>query len=315
MSLVLLMNGVLVLGLAVAVTIGVALRPTRTVGPITPSDAWVAASRHAGRVSASAWAALVTAPLLVAVLVVPALAGLTTGLVTGLLPAAGGAAFLAVHALGELTWPRPTGAVRRAALVPRRIRDVAPRRLSALVLGWSVALLALLATCAAVATDDGRGLSWRHGADVTSTSGPFPGWFYGRWLIPAVLLVLLGCVAVLRQVAGRPAVSDTSTEDDAALRRLSARRVLAGVQLVLGGTLAGCLGTASQALRGTQGGAVDGVALGDPVVVALALVGSLLSVAVAVTSVVVAARSSAQPRAVASAQRPFVGTAAQARTS
>ena len=55
-------------------------------------------------------------PVLVAVTVVPDLRGLTAGLSMGLLPAAGGAAFLAVHAVGERTWPRPTGAVRRAPL-------------------------------------------------------------------------------------------------------------------------------------------------------------------------------------------------------
>lgn len=299
------MSGLVLLVLvAVAAVIGLTLRPIRTVGPVSPSDAWLAAARHAGRVGASAWTALVVAPTLVAVAVVPELSGLTVGLSMGLLPAAGGAAFLAVHAVGELTWPRPTGAVRRAALARRGLREVTPTGLGVLVLGWSVALLALLAVCSAVATDDGRALPWRHGPDVTSASGPFPGWFYGRWLGLAVVVLLVGCAAVLLLVARRPAVSDTSAGDDTALRRLSARRVLGGVQLVLGWTLAGCLGVASRALRGTQGGTVDGVALGDPTIVAVADAGVVVAIVVALTSAVVAGRSAARPRGAGSPRRP-----------
>lgn len=306
---------ILIVFVAVAVTIGVALRPTRTVGPVSPSEAWLAAARHAGRVGASAWTALVVAPTLVLLAVVPGLSGLTVGLSMGLLPAAGGAAFLAVHAVGELTWPRPTGAVRRAALARRGLREITPAGLGVLVLGWSVALLALLVLCAAVATDDGRALPWRHGPDVTSAAGPFPGWFYGRWIVLAVAVLLVGCVAVLLLVARRPAVSDTSADDDVALRRLSARRVLGGVQLVLAWTLAGCLGVASRALRGTQGGSVDGVALGDPTVVAVADAGLVVAVVVALIAAVVAGRSAARPRAVEATRQPAIDVAAAERAS
>ena len=306
---------VLFVFLAVAVSIGLALRPTRTVGPVSPSAAWLAAARHAGRVVASAWTALVVAPALVLVAVVPELSGLTVGLSMGLLPAAGGAAFLAVHAVGELTWPRPTGAVRRAALARRGLRETTPVGLGALVLGWSVALLALLALGAAVATDAGRALPWRHGPDVTSAAGPFPGWFYGRWLVLALAVLLVGCVAVLLLVARRPAVSDTSADDDTALRRLSARRVLGGVQLVLAWTLAGCLGVASRALRGTQGGAVDGVDLGDPTVVAVADAGLVVAVVVALTAVVVAGRSAARPVGTAPARQPLAAASTESHAA
>ncbi|WP_421743527.1 hypothetical protein [Cellulomonas sp.] len=303
-----------VLFVLVVLAIGAALRPTRTVGPVSASDAWLAAVRHAGRVSASAWTGLVAAPLLVGVAVVPGLPGLTTGLVMGLLPAAGGAAFLAVHAIGELTWPRPTGAVRRAALSRRGLRDIAPTGLAALVLTWSGALLVLLTVCAVVATDDGRALPWRHGPDITSAAGPFPGWFYGRWILLAVAVLLIGCVAVLRLVARRPAVSDASADDDTALRRLSARRVLGGAQLVLGWTLSGCLGIASQALRSAQSGSVDGVPFGNPLAEAAALAGMLLALVVAVASAVVAGRSAVRARSTTE-PRTAVEAAAQVRAS
>src|SRR3954447_22629826 len=103
------MSGLLLLGVvALVAVVGAILRPARTSGPVSPSQAWVAAAGHAGRVSGSAWTLLVAVPLLVSVAVVPTLRGLTTGVAVGLLPTVGGVAFLAVHAVGELTWPRPT---------------------------------------------------------------------------------------------------------------------------------------------------------------------------------------------------------------
>src|SRR3954468_18819418 len=45
-------------------------------------------------------------------------------------PLAFAAAHGAVLPVGELTWPRPTGTVRRARLVRRRLADVVPRRLA-----------------------------------------------------------------------------------------------------------------------------------------------------------------------------------------
>ena len=42
------------------------LRPVRTLGPATPSQAWIAAERHARRVTAAAWTALIPLPVLLA---------------------------------------------------------------------------------------------------------------------------------------------------------------------------------------------------------------------------------------------------------
>src|SRR4051812_9078100 len=45
-----------------------------------------------------------------------------------------------VLAIGELTWPRPTGSVRRARLVRRRLADVVPRRMVRLALAATAVL-------------------------------------------------------------------------------------------------------------------------------------------------------------------------------
>ena len=154
--------------------LGWSLRPVRTVGPATPSQAWITAERHARRVTVAAWTALVPLPVLLAVGMSGTLSGPSRGVLVAALPAVAGIAFLAVHAGGELTWPRPAGAVRRAALVRRRIRDVAPPRpvlvdrqrgSSRSACCWSVAL---------AAGTDGRSLSYGCADGMVSTVEPVP---------------------------------------------------------------------------------------------------------------------------------------------
>lgn len=210
-----------------------------------PSEAARAAESHAAGVQAIAW----VVGLLVAVTIAMTAATLaraiglpplSVGVVIALLPAAAGLSFLAVHAVGERTWPRPEGPARRASLVPRRLADVAPRGLRVLTWGWATLLTVALVVGGATAGPDGR--SFVHGtADQWWQTSPYPGWFYGAWMLPAGILVLAAAEAVLRLVAGRPAIVDAAPEYDAASRRLSAHRVLRGTQLALASSLAGVL--------------------------------------------------------------------------
>lgn len=251
----------------VAALVLVVLRGTRR-RPETLSRAAVAARRHAATVHVVAWvAALASLPLL-AVGSVPgayALARayaraagesgfLAGGVLVGLAPAGVGLTFLLVHAVGELTWPRPRGTVRRATLRPRRVRDVAPPVLRRVAWGWAAVLAVTLAVCGAVAEPDGRSVG-RMFPGGASVHGPFPGWFYGVPLLLAALLVLAGQEGVLRLVTRRAAVADAAEEWDLGLRRLSAHRVLRGTQLVLGVTTGAVLVVAGMAVRG----------VGDPV--------------------------------------------------
>lgn len=211
-----------------------------------PSEAAEAARRHGSIVNLTAWAAwfLLPAPVLgiVAVGVFRASAGTGpyAGVVTALYPATTGLLFLAVHAIGERTWPRPAGPVRRAALTRRRVADVAPRHLRVVTWAWVGQLAVALVVGGATAASDGRSFVVTNG-DSWSANSPYPGWYYGVWLLPAALVVLGGTEAVLRLVAARPAIVDADPTYDAGSRRLSAHRVLRGSQLVLGLTLAGVL--------------------------------------------------------------------------
>jgi small-conductance mechanosensitive channel len=304
------MSGMLPLLLVLLLVGGVvvALRPVRTPARVTASEAWLAAERHARRVTLGAWAMLLLVPWLLAEgLDLPAPMG--TDLAVG--PAVGGIAFLVVHLGGELTWPRPDGPVRRAPLARRGVRDVAPRALSRLTATWAALLTVLLVVCGATAGADGRSLTVWHGDRMSSTSGPFPGWYYGRLVLPAAAVVVALCLVVLALVARRAAVADTTPDDDLALRRTSARRVLAGVQLVLAWTLSGCLFFAASSVHSADPWWGTGTATASSVV---SVSGLLLAVAIAVASVVVAVQATRTlPRTVADAlpgHRPLARPAA-----
>ncbi len=309
------MSGALPLLLVLVLLLGVAvvLRPVRTVGPVSRSQAFDAAERHARRVTVVAWALLVPVPVLVTKVVTPLLHGTATGAYLGAVPAVAGGTFVLAHLAGELTWPRPDGPVRRAPLVHRSARDVLPRALTVVTATWSLLLGALLVTAALTGGADGRSLTAAHADGTTSTASPFPGWYYGRVIATATAVVLLLCVAVLALVVRRAAVADTDPSDDRALRRTSARRVLAGVQLVVAWTLAGCVFFATITVRNAQPRWTQ--ALGPDASSVLLGVGTIGALTVAVTAVVVAVvgsratAGSAERRsgpAVAAAARPGV---------
>lgn len=257
MSVVLL--GMLVLGVA-AVAVVVALGAVLLSRPGTPppSQTAAAARRHAAVVSGVAWGLSLLTLVAGGPVATAATSGLTEGVALGLVPAVAGVVLAAVHAVGELTWPRPTGTVRRAGLVRRTVADVAPRRLHLLLRGWAATLVVVLLVCGLVADDRQVTRTLENGA---TSAGPFPGWFYGVPLLVATLVVLGATEGVLHLVARRPAVVDARPAWDLSLRRLSAHRVLRGGQLVLGLTTAGVLAVAGSAVHNVgTGTVVDGVA-------------------------------------------------------
>lgn len=241
---------VLLIALAVAVLAAVATpRRGATVGSPAPaasaplgSPAALRARRHMNVATGWAWTGFAAAAALAVLLVTHVHLLITTLIVVALTPAAVGTVFLLVHLLGELTWPRPDGSVRRAALHPRSARQV----IGASLVTWTGALALVLVGVLLVGglTADRPGLSvTRMSADglTTASSGAYPGWPLAGPLLVATAVVVVLTVLVLRLVVARAAVADTHELDDLALRRTSAARVLAGSQLVLGLTAAGVL--------------------------------------------------------------------------
>lgn len=196
------------------------------------------------------------------------------GVLAGLAPAAGALVHLAVHAVGERSWPRPVGDVRTAALRRRTVAEIAGRRAWPLLATAGLLLLTLVLT-GATATETGRAVpslispAAAAAGVVGGTSGPYPGWPYGLPVLAGAGLVLLATAAVVRLVARRPAVAGTRDADDAALRVTSAARVLAGSQVFLGGTLAAVLLVAGQALGNSDWLLPAWAAVGTAVVVAV----------------------------------------------
>jgi len=272
----------LLLVVALAVAGGVAV--VRRI-PRSRQTAVVTARRHAAGTSAAALAAAALAGLFMAITGWDALPGLGQhGRGVLLAPVAAGIAHTAVLLLGELTWPRPQGEVRRARLVRRGPLDAGPRwlvRLTALTLG---SLVVLLTVCLLTSDHTGRRVSV-HWAFGSAASGPYPGYYYA---VPVLvgLAALVGLTALaLRAVADRPAVATEDERAEAALRRASAHRVLRGATaagLVLLAGLLLAVGASLRSLPHVIGAPATAVltALG-PVAVVLGIGIGLLAVVVA----------------------------------
>lgn len=257
-----LIAGLPLLALLAAVVV-VVVAVTRRPLP-APSEAADAARRHALGVNIAAWVVLTVLPLFVfpvalSLFQATAGGGLYAGVVAGLWPATAGLLFLGVHAIGERTWPRPTGVVRRAHLSPRDAQR-GPRWLRRLTWTWAGLLLITLVAAGATSSN-GHAVSVAYATNAVVTASPYPGWYYGIPLLAAAALVLVATEGVLRLIARRPAVVDADPAYDAASRRLSAHRALRGTQLVLALTDAGVLGVMSAALSSVDRGAF-GVGLG-----------------------------------------------------
>lgn len=177
-------------------------------------------------------------------------------LVTGVFVACcflvGGIGHTLVLALGELTWPRPEGTVRRVRLRRREIGDVVPRvLLVATRATWGVTA-GLLATGLVVADVSGRALTVVSTADGTRTivtASPFPGAFYGVPMLVCLGLLAITAEATLRLVVARPSVVDADETTDMVLRRASSHRVLRGALAATLLTIGPSVGVAANAGR------------------------------------------------------------------
>lgn len=164
------------------------------------------------------------------------------GAVQALTPFAVAAVFAMVRSAGELTWPRPRGAVRAAPLARRTPWSVGGSRLR-WVLGTAAALTLVLVAAGFTANETGRQFS---SAPVnlpegvlSSSSGPYPGWTYGVPMLLGLAATLAVTWVALSVITRRAPLHGLPAVHDAAVRRTSAGRLLAVVQLCLGGALGG----------------------------------------------------------------------------
>ena len=248
---------------------------------------------HAGRTSVAAAIAAVVVGLLAAVASPLGIDPGAIGVRGIVIICAAACAHLFARLVGELTWPRPEGEVRRARLERRGLLDAAPRWL---VRTTTVALAATTLTIAAgamMADPDGRSYSYQVDEFTTrwrmTVADPFPGLVYGIPAAVGLLTVVLLALVALRVIADRPATStaDDSVEDG--LLRASAHRVLRTTAVTCLVVTGGLLWTGGQAMTSAVADAGDTPVLG---VVVMVLGGAVLSAA----AVVLCVPADARPR-------------------
>lgn len=274
------------LTLAFVVTaVAVLVHSSRTRPANVPSEVRAAALRHGIITPLAATALAVPAMIAVSAYSPGSLAGwgAVPGLGLTLAPAIGGLIWVGVHAVGERTWPRPSGAVRTASLRPRnrgRLLKTKPIALATLLAVHAVTLPVYTAT----ASGDGRQVqsvtTTADGTFLTNLTGPYPGPPYVVALsIAIVLLLVSGALVIGRTVGHRPAVPGLNDQDDELLRTMSVQRITGGVQLALGATALGVNGFAANALHGAGYAVASGAALAAAFTGVVAMVLAAASIA------------------------------------
>lgn len=146
---------------------------------------------------------------------------------------------LAVHALGQVSYPGPRRMRREAMLSVRRIKDFLPRRLAlttAAIFVSAAAAIARVATLpgfAAVApttVSDGQYNYYNGGGD-----GRIPGPEAAAWLGGALLVLAAGTWLVLWLIARRRQLESLDPADNALLRTIAMNRLLRTVSTVTAG--------------------------------------------------------------------------------
>lgn len=203
--------------------------------PFGTRDATVAdAERHARRISAVALVVGALAALAAGFAgQLPWLTGDSMGGRTGAavvsMPLAFGIAHTGVLLVGELSWPKPGGNVRRARLVRRGLLDSVPRWLLRLSEGALAAGVLIVVVGALVAYPDGRSITVSTGRGrVQGAAAPFAGSDYGVPVAAGLAFLAALTVVALWVVSERPALGTADEQAEAVLRRASAHRVLRG---------------------------------------------------------------------------------------
>ncbi|SEI46340.1 hypothetical protein SAMN04487917_101429 [Arthrobacter sp. yr096] len=157
-------------------------------------------------------------------------------------------ACLAVHALGQLSYPAPKAPRRYAELAVRRIRDFLPRKLAwttATIFAFAALVIAWIATLPAhtpvLPTPPGQAPPLDNGYMGQGQEGRIHGWELAAWLGGALLVLALGTWLVLLLIARRRRLETLDGADNSVLRSIAANRLLRTVATIAAG-LAGIAG-------------------------------------------------------------------------
>jgi len=146
---------------------------------------------------------------------------------------------LGVHALGQLSYPRPRGLRRKASLHVRRIRDYLPRPLAWTTLAIFTAAAVFIAWTATLPAFAAMPYGTvREGADGYRTvggDGRIPGVELAAWLGGALAVLAAGALLVLLLIARRRQLEQLTEHDNSLLRTIAMNRLLRTVATVASG--------------------------------------------------------------------------------
>lgn len=146
---------------------------------------------------------------------------------------------LGVHAVGQLSYPRPRRLRRKATLQVRRVRDFLPRPLAWTTVGifaGATAFIAWAGTLPAYAPRT-RGTAWDSPAGYRPIGGDgrIAGIELAGWLGTALAVLATGTWLVLLLISRRRQIESLSAHDNSVLRTIAMNRLLRTVATVASG--------------------------------------------------------------------------------
>jgi hypothetical protein len=180
------------------------------------------------------------------------------------LPLAFGIAHTGIILVGELTWPRPGGVVRRARLAHRGLLHAIPVWLLRSAIVTLATGIVVIAVGAATADPYGRSITVHAGNGLAEgAASPFVGTGYGLPALLGLACLVALTSAALWVVANRPAVVTDHAGVEDALRRASAQRVLRGSTAAAMVLVAGLVAVSGLAVRNAAIAAAEAARLDD----------------------------------------------------
>ncbi|MDP5227920.1 MULTISPECIES: hypothetical protein [Arthrobacter] len=142
---------------------------------------------------------------------------------------------LAVHLVGQLSYPGNRRRVRVAELHVRRMKDFLPRKLAAVTAVIFVAAAVTIVSVAGVLARPATPAVTTEAYTLPAVPGSLAGTTVAAWLGAAWLALLLGTWGVLLLITRRHPVTGPSGEENSALRTVSMNRLLRTVATIAAG--------------------------------------------------------------------------------
>ncbi|MGW6175053.1 hypothetical protein ACWF5H_16325 [Arthrobacter sp. NPDC055138] len=147
-----------------------------------------------------------------------------------------------IYIIGQYTWPKPRGRVRRADITIRRLRDYLPTALLSVMTGAAVLAVAAATSVWELPGIEGfSGTQTFDGVEVTGEhNGRQPGSYFAPILLIGILTLAAGVATATAIIVRRRSVDSLNREDNDILRRILINRLFRTATLLFAalGTMA-----------------------------------------------------------------------------